>query len=71
MCSSFVRLIFINSSVIKTDYNPFLRDQEPRDLYRHMEQIQMIDIQYYNQFMSVNDNEDESVNVSRIYQYVS
>lgn len=66
-----MRLIFINSPIITIDYNPFLRDQEPRDLYCDMEQIQMIDIQYYNQFMSRNDNEDESVNVSRIYQYVS
>lgn len=57
-------------SVIKTDYNSFVRDQEPRDLYRDIEQIQMIDIQYYNQFISINYNEDESVKVSRIYQYV-
>lgn len=63
-------LIFINSYGIKTDYNPFSRDQEPRDLYRDIEQIQMIDIQYYNQFMSANDNEDESSKVSRIWQYV-
>jgi len=63
-------LIFINLA-IKTDCDPFLRDQEPRDLYRNIDQIQMIDIQYYNQFMSTNCNEDESIKVSMIQQCVA
>ncbi|EZA61552.1 Endoribonuclease Dicer [Ooceraea biroi] len=33
-------------------------DREPQDLYRNMEQVQVIDIQYYNQFMSVKLNEN-------------
>lgn len=52
--------------IIKIDCNPFLRDQEPRDLYRNMDQIQMIDIQYYNQFMSVDYGENENDKVSKI-----
>ncbi|XP_011871131.1 PREDICTED: endoribonuclease Dicer [Vollenhovia emeryi] len=46
-------------NMFELDCNPFLRDQEPRDLYRNIERIQMIDIQYYNQFMSAS-NEDEN-----------
>lgn len=42
------------------------KDQEPRDLYRNIEQIQIIDIEYYNQFMSANDKKDESVKVSTV-----
>ncbi|XP_071570826.1 endoribonuclease Dicer [Temnothorax nylanderi] len=53
---------YSDSNVFEFDCNPFLRDQEPRDLYRDIDQIQMIDIQYYNQFMSnSNYNEDDSV----------
>ena len=40
-----------------------MRDQEPRDLYRNIDCIQMIDIQYYNQFMSETCEEDENIKV--------
>ncbi|XP_025991526.1 endoribonuclease dcr-1 [Solenopsis invicta] len=50
---------YSDSNVLDFD-NPFSRDQEPRDLYRDMDNIQMIDIQYYNQFMFLNCNEEES-----------
>ncbi|XP_036140493.1 endoribonuclease Dicer isoform X2 [Monomorium pharaonis] len=40
--------------------NPFLKDQEPRDLYRDIDHIQMIDIHYYHQFMFTNCDKDES-----------
>lgn len=56
-------------SITKTDCNLLSRDQEPRDLYRDIDQIQMIDIQYYNQFMSVNDDENENVKVRYINMY--
>ncbi|XP_072751991.1 endoribonuclease Dicer [Anoplolepis gracilipes] len=49
------------------DYNPS-NDKEPQDLYRNMEQVQMLDIQYYNQFISANhdDNIQKSTNKGHI-----
>ncbi|XP_072752428.1 endoribonuclease Dicer-like [Anoplolepis gracilipes] len=49
------------------DYNPS-NDKEPQDLYRNMEQVQMLDIQYYNQFISA--NHDDNIQVSHIQRYV-
>ncbi|KYN08971.1 Endoribonuclease Dicer [Trachymyrmex cornetzi] len=52
---------YSDPNLFDLDCNPFMRDQEPRDLYRDIDCIQMIDIQYYNQFMSEICEEDESI----------
>ncbi|EGI69620.1 Endoribonuclease Dcr-1 [Acromyrmex echinatior] len=52
---------YSDPNLFDLDCNPFMRDQEPRDLYRNIDCIQMIDIQYYNQFMSETCEEDESI----------
>ncbi|KAL6436316.1 hypothetical protein ACFW04_004692 [Cataglyphis niger] len=43
-------------------------DKEPQDLYRNMEEVQMIDIQYYNHFISLdcNDNIQKNMNKDHI-----
>ncbi|KYQ55277.1 Endoribonuclease Dicer [Trachymyrmex zeteki] len=51
---------YSDPNLFDLDCNPFMRDQEPRDLYRNIDYIQMIDIQYYNQFMS-ESCKDESI----------
>ncbi|KYM88476.1 Endoribonuclease Dicer [Atta colombica] len=52
---------YSDPNLFDLDCNPFMRDQEPRDLYRNIDCIQMIDIQYYNKFMSETCEEDESI----------
>ncbi|XP_018354963.1 PREDICTED: endoribonuclease Dicer [Trachymyrmex septentrionalis] len=52
---------YSDPNLFDLDCNPFMRDQEPRDLYRNIDCIQMIDIQYYNQFMSETCEEDENI----------
>ncbi|XP_011693477.1 PREDICTED: endoribonuclease Dicer-like isoform X2 [Wasmannia auropunctata] len=52
---------YSDSNMFDLDCNPFLKDQEPRDLYRNMDEIQMIDIQYYNQFMSASDQNESDM----------
>lgn len=53
------------------DYNP-VSDKEPQDLYRNMEQVQMIDIQYYNKFVTTdcNDNIQKNANQSSISRHI-
>lgn len=46
---------------------PWPKDQEPQDIYRNIENIQMIDIQYYCNFMKEDDEEENIVLVSRMY----
>ncbi|XP_018402854.1 PREDICTED: endoribonuclease Dicer [Cyphomyrmex costatus] len=49
-------------NVFDLDCNLFIKDQEPRDLYRNIDDIQMIDIHHYNQFMHEDTyNEDENI----------
>ncbi|XP_025264753.1 endoribonuclease Dicer isoform X1 [Camponotus floridanus] len=40
-------------------------DKEPQDLYRNMEQVQIIDIQYYNQFISTNGDDSIQKNTNK------
>ncbi|XP_070162593.1 endoribonuclease Dicer isoform X3 [Polyergus mexicanus] len=40
-------------------------DKEPQDLYRNMEQVQMIDIQYYNHFISTNCDDSIQKNTNK------
>lgn len=51
---------------IRTDCS-LLSDQEPQDLYRHMEEVQMIDIQYYHHFMITNKDMEEQIQVRNIW----
>lgn len=59
-----MEIIFINYNTEITDYNP-VSDKEPQDLYRNMEQVQMIDIQYYNKFVTTDCN--DNIQVSKIH----
>lgn len=67
----YISIIFIsmNAVSINSEANsyPWSKDQEPQDIYRDIEHIQMIDIQYYCHFMHANDDGDDAVLVSRIY----
>ncbi|CAL1687755.1 unnamed protein product [Lasius platythorax] len=55
-----------------SDHNSSLNDKEPQDLYRNMEQVQMIDIQYYNNFISTdcNDSVQKNTNQSQIGRHI-
>lgn len=62
---SFSHSIIFLYSIVSTDCsNPWVEDQEPQDLYRNIEHIQMIDIQYYNNFMSAKNKENNNLQVS-------
>ncbi|XP_011632113.1 endoribonuclease Dicer isoform X1 [Pogonomyrmex barbatus] len=52
---------YSNLSSMELDCNSSVRDQEPQDLFRNIDQVQMIDIQYYNQFIFSNYDEDKNV----------
>ncbi|KAL0108749.1 hypothetical protein PUN28_014111 [Cardiocondyla obscurior] len=51
----------LDVNTLELDYNPLLTDQEPRDLYRNIDEIQVLDIHYFNQFMSKVTDEEQSV----------
>lgn len=57
------------NTVLNTEANsyPWPKDQEPQDIYRDIENIQMIDIQYYCHFMNGSSDEDDTILVSKMY----
>lgn len=52
----------------KTDINvyPWSKEQEPQDIYRNIEEIQKIDVEYYNYFMTTNSLENNVASVRKI-----
>ncbi|XP_020280276.1 endoribonuclease Dicer [Pseudomyrmex gracilis] len=53
-------LLDLNNVYESGDCNP-CEDQEPQDLYRNIEHIQMIDIKYYNYFMFTRSKENNNL----------
>ncbi|XP_014473379.1 PREDICTED: endoribonuclease Dicer [Dinoponera quadriceps] len=64
----------VELDVMNTESNlyPWPKDQEPQDIYRNIENIQMIDVQYYCNFMLTCD-EDDTVpnNLNKNINYIS
>ncbi|XP_032687848.1 endoribonuclease Dicer-like [Odontomachus brunneus] len=65
----------MNAVSMNTEANsyPWSKDQEPQDIYRDIEHIQMIDIQYYCHFMHTSDDADDAVlnNLNKSINYIS